>query len=156
MRLQPRAKRGGWAPLLAVSVLIGVLVPGCQSSTPRSCISWADVSDEDGKAASAELVVDAAVLERLGERQMFGIQAAVWDVEVTSVIKGDVTVGARLQVASTPPTCSGGTYPDGDPLDTGEPLRLYLRNTDFGVPATDAGLALITPFDGTGPVAEAS
>lgn len=136
----------------AVAVVVGSLTAGCQQSVTRSCISWADLADEGGMTAAADLVVDAAVRERVGERQMFGIQAAVWQIEVLSVVKGDVEAGALLEVASTPPTCAGQTYPDGDPLDTREPLRLFLRETDFADPATDAGLALITPFHGVGAV----
>ena len=82
---------------------------------------------------------------------MFGTRASVWDVEVVAVVKGELGASDVVQVASTPQTCSGETYPDGDPLGELDGVaRLYLHDSDFAIPGTEAGLALINPFQGIG------
>ena len=96
-------------------------------------------------------MVDATVVEQDGTRSMFGAEANVWSIEVGSVVKGDAEPGERLQVVSTPPTCSGETYPEGDPLDVEGEVRLYLKDAaSFQLPGSGDGWALITPLDGVG------
>ncbi|MEE6272269.1 hypothetical protein V2J56_02775 [Georgenia sp. MJ206] len=120
--------------------------------TSETCVSWAEFPDARARSDASTIVVEAIAHERVGERSMFGAQASVWDVEVTAARKGDVEVGDRLEVASTPVTCSAATYPEGDPLDTDVGLVLYLDDTDFAVEGTERGLALITPLDGVQPL----
>src|SRR5690606_2103926 len=104
----------------------GSVMPGGTAEEGQSCVSWVSFDDDDARSDASEIVVEAVVQGRAGERAMFGAQASVWDVEVTAVRKGDVAAGDHLEVASTPVTCSGATYPDGDPLDTADPLVLFL------------------------------
>lgn len=140
------------ATLLTLAALVGALgLGGCASSGSESCISWAPFDDEHTRSEAADVVIDAVVHDRVAEREMFGIRATVWSVEVTAALKGEVGAGDRLEVASTPVTCADETYPDGDPLDTDGLVRLFLTDSDFGIDATDSGLALITPFDGVRP-----
>lgn len=79
---------------------------------------------------------------------MFGLDAAVHDVEVLQVLKGDVESPAA--VASAPETCTTGVpYPNGDPLDAEEDLLLFLTKQDGESP-----WSTVTPFDGAQPAPE--
>lgn len=121
----------------------------------ESCVSWADFPDDASRTEQATLVVDATVVEQAGARSMFGDEANVWEVEVDAVLTGDVDPGERIEVVSTPPTCSSETYPEGDPLDVEGEVRLYLQDAaSFQIPGSGTGWALITPFDGVGEVPE--
>ena len=73
---------------------------------------------------------------------MFGLDAAVHEVEVLQVFKGEV---AEVElIASTPQTCTkGAPYPSGDPLDDREDLLLFLTE-----PSDDTPWSTLTPFDG--------
>lgn len=125
----------------AAGVLTGLAacVPGSGSET---CVSWASFPDDAARTEQADLVVDATVVEQAGTRSMFG---------VGSVVKGDAEPGERLEVVSTPPTCTGEAYPDGDPLDVEGEVRLYLKDAaSFQLPRSGDGWALITPLDGVG------
>ncbi len=136
--------------VVAAAALVGACVP---TETPQSCISWVSYEDDAARAESADVVVDAVVHGRAGSRPMFGVEAAVWEVETTAVLKGDIEPGEWVEVASTPVTCTpDGTYPRGDPLDVDGPVRLFLHDGEFAVEATESGLALITPSDGVGSV----
>lgn len=140
------------ARTLPVLLTVLVALAGCQAAAAQTCVSWMSYPDDAARARTAHVVVDATVAGKVGERRMFGARATVWSVEVAAVHKGGVEPGERLAVASTPRTCSGGPYPDGDPLAATGQVRLYLRDTDFAVPDTEAGWALITPFDGVRPL----
>lgn len=129
-------------------MLLAACVPGAASET---CVSWASFPDDASRTEQADLVVDATVVEQDGTRSMFGAEANVWSIDVGSVVKGDAEPGERLQVVSTPPTCSGETYPEGDPLDVEGEVRLYLKDAaSFQLPGSGDGWALITPLDGVG------
>src|SRR5690606_26887316 len=142
-----RQRPGTWAALIALLVAAGCGVPAAQGA----CISWAPADDDAARTELADVVVEGRPLERVGERAMFGVTATVWRVEVDRVLKGTAEPGTTIDVAATPRSCeAGGAYPDGDPLDGAGRLRLYLSDSDFGIEGTEAGLALITPFDGVG------
>ncbi len=142
------------SPVLAWSAaLVALLVPAaCGVPAAQGvCISWVSADDDAARTELADVVVEGRPLERVGERAMFGVTATVWSIEVDRVLKGTADLGTAIDVASTPRSCEvGGAYPEGDPLDTAGPLRLYLSDSDFGVEGTEPGLALITPFDGVG------
>ncbi|MCB7135553.1 hypothetical protein [Cellulosimicrobium marinum] len=142
------------AAALAAAALLAPTLGACAAlgatSGTESCVDWVSFDTAADREAAATLVVDATVLRRDGTRPMLGTDAHVWEVEVTDVVHGDATPGDRLAVASTPQTCSDGTYPDGDPLDVDHAVRLYLADGDHAVPGTAEGWSLITPFDGVG------
>ncbi|UEJ82790.1 hypothetical protein Bra3105_00180 [Brachybacterium halotolerans subsp. kimchii] len=76
---------------------------------------------------------------------MYGLDAAVHDVEVLQVFKGDL--GASVAVAATPETCTtGAPYPSGDPLDADDDLLLFLTQ-----PAGRTPWSTVTPLDGVQP-----
>ncbi|MFF2620361.1 hypothetical protein [Oerskovia jenensis] len=152
-----RSPRSVVAPLVVVGaagVLSAVLTACVPGSVSETCVDWVSFPDDAARTDQADLVVDATVIERAGTRSMFGDEANVWSVEVGSVAKGDAEPGGRLEVVSTPPTCSGGaTYPEGDPLDVEGEVRLYLKDAEaFQLPGSGEGWALITPFDGVATV----
>ncbi|WP_413450101.1 hypothetical protein AA0Y32_05460 [Georgenia phoenicis] len=138
------------AGAIALPALLGLLVAGCgEPVTEQACISWVSADDDASRTELADVVVEGRPVERVGERSMFGVDAAVWRVEVDRVFKGAAEPGTSIDVASTPRTCeTGGPYPEGDPLDTTGPVRLYLSDSEAG--GTEPGLALVTPFDGVG------
>lgn len=139
--------------LTAAAALTALAACGASAAggAVHTCVSWADLSSEQARHDAAELVVDATVGDRHGNRTMFGADAHVWEVEVHAVAKGDAEPGEHLLVASTPETCSQSTYPDGDPLENAGTVRLYL-NDSHGIPQEGRGWSLITPFDGVGEV----
>lgn len=76
---------------------------------------------------------------------MFGLDAAVHNVDVLRVLKGDLA--DTEAVASIPETCTDGApYPNGDPLDAEEDLLLFLTKQDGDTP-----WSTVTPFDGAQP-----
>lgn len=149
------ARRGPTTLGLACTV---ALVGGCaqvwafgEEQLTETCISWAVSPDEESRVEVASVVIDGRMLGESGQRQMFGTTATVWDVEVVAVTKGELSAGDVVEVASTPQTCSGGPYPDDDPLGGLDgTARLYLHDSDFAIAGTEDGLALISPFDGIG------
>lgn len=150
-------------PLVRTSAgaLVTLLVPltaACGVPAAQgACISWVTLEDDAARTEAADIVVEGRALERVGERAMFGVDAAVWGVEVERVLKGAAEAGSVIDVASTPRSCEvAGAYPEGDPLDTDDLLRLYLTDSDFEVQDTEGGLALVTPFDGVAPAEEAA
>ncbi|RXR25822.1 hypothetical protein EQW78_11465 [Oerskovia turbata] len=140
--------------VVAAAGVLTVLLAACVAGTgSETCVSWASFADDAARTEQADLVVDATVVEQAGTRSMFGAEANVWSVDVGSVAKGDAEPGERLEVVSTPPTCSSATYPEGDPLDADGEVRLYLKDAEsFHLPGSGDGWALITPLDGVGSV----
>ncbi|MCM3659896.1 hypothetical protein M3148_02625 [Georgenia satyanarayanai] len=142
-----RSPLSAWSAALALLVPAACGVPAAQGA----CISWVPAADDAARTELADVVVEGRPLDKVGERAMFGVTATVWRVEVDRVLKGTAEPGTTIDVAATPRSCeAGGAYPDGDPLDAAGRLRLYLSDSDFGIEGTEAGLALITPFDGVG------
>ncbi len=137
----------------AAALLCGLLVaPTAGCVTAYGCASWVDFEDEESRVAESGLVVDVEVVGRDGTEPMFGADAHAWAAEVRTVVAdddGDVRVGDRLRLVSTPDTCAaGGLYGDGDPLDTTDEVRVYLRQSDTDAEAWE----LLTPFQGVGPL----
>lgn len=150
-RRSPRSVVARTAVAAAAGVLTGLLAACVPGSGSETCVSWASFPDDAARTEQADLVVDATVVEQAGTRSMFGAEANVWSIEVGSVVKGDAEPGERLEVVSTPPTCTGEAYPDGDPLDVAGEVRLYLKDAaSFQLPGSGDGWALITPLDGVG------
>jgi hypothetical protein len=151
-----RSPRPVVAVVLGVALVVAGVVAVATVRLPgavHSCVDWATFPDDASRTEAADLVVDATVVEQTGTRSMFGEKANVWEVEVETVVKGDAAAGDHIEVVSTPPTCSGETYPEGDPLDVDDEVRLYLKDAAFfQLPGSGDGWALITPFDGVGQV----
>lgn len=138
---------------LAVAGIVAVATVRLPGSAVSSCVDWATFPDDAARTEQADLVVDATVVDQAGTRSMFGEKTNVWSIEVGSVVKGEAAPGERIEVASTPLTCSGEAYPEGDPLDVEGEVRLYLKDAGaFQIAGTGDGWALITPLDGMGVV----
>lgn len=93
----------------------------------------------------ADVVVTTASVESSGSADLFGVAANRYEVLVAGAEKGDATPGSTIEVVSTPDSCGADFYPEGDPLDTSDSVRLYLVRDDR------AGLRTLTPFDGVEP-----
>lgn len=139
------------APQLIASVaLVLTAMSGCVSERDRgveaeTCVSWADLSDAQVAFDEADAVIIGRSSASTDVTSMFGLEAAVHDVEVLQVLKGDVV--GTVAVASIPETCTtGAPYPNGDPLDAEEDLLLFLTKQDGETP-----WSTVTPFDGAQP-----
>lgn len=144
MRHVAQRRRGvTFVSCAAVAAAIGAGVTGCGLwPTATSCISWASFSAPQEAFDDAELVVEGNVGPAHTTRDVFGYRAAVHTVAVTSVLKGTAEVGASLDVAATPITCTGDElYPDGDPLDLEGKVVLFLT-------ADGGQWRLLSPFQG--------
>ena len=145
MRRQERARV--WI-VASQALLLCLGTTGCTvfGHGPLSCVDWVAYEDPaEATAAATVVVVTEGPTASAGTTDMLGVSAAVHSVHVDEVLKGsDVRVGEDLEVTSTPETCaSGGTYPDGDPLDASGTLVLFLsRDADTHV------LSLATPAQG--------
>lgn len=106
------------------------------------CVSWSDLSDPQAAFDEADAVIIGRSSPSSALTSMFGVDAAVHEVEVLQVFKGEV---AELElIASTPQTCTtGAPYPSGDPLDDPEDLLMFLTEPSDGTP-----WSTLTPFDG--------
>lgn len=136
--------RSGAALLAAVlvsSTLTSCSVLGLQ---PESCVSWIDVSDPQMAYDEAEAVIIGTSSATGKTANLYGVNAAVHEIEISEVVKGDDLAGEpTVLVVSTPVTCTGGEiYPDGDPLDVEGELIMFLNRPESG-----GAWQLITPFD---------
>lgn len=141
----------GAAAALASAVMLASCSAG-GGGFPRAeaCVSWVDFQTPQDAYDDADVVLVGQSSPADGSVDMFGLAAAVHEIAIGGILKGELPDAGRVQVASTPVTCTGGdTYRDGDPLDTGGDLILFLRE-----PGDDHGDVwhLITPFDGVFPV----
>lgn len=132
---------------LAVAVGLGASIglAGC-GLLPRaqSCVSWVAHETPQEVFDEADFVVTGRVAPAHTTRSVFGYGAAVHEVTVAQVLKGDVDAKEPLEVASTPATCSGDdVYPEGDPLDVEGNVVLFLID-----PEATGEWRLLTPFDG--------
>ena len=137
-------RRVAWVGLAAV-----VLLSGCSQGQPAvgTCVSWADLSDPQDAYDAAEVVVIGTVEPASTTAPMFGVDAAVHDVAVVEVLKGDPPP-REIQVVSTPVTCMGDeVYPDGDPLDVDGDVIIFIATGD-----ADGAWNLISPSDAVLPV----
>ena len=107
--------------LLATSVLSGCV-------TSMSCAGWIFFESPADLAKDARLVV-VGESENTGETvQLMGVQAAVHEIAVEEVLKGELD-GDAIRVASTPDACSaveGTYYPEGDPLAVDGPAEFFI------------------------------
>jgi hypothetical protein len=124
--------------------LTGVLT-GC-SGEPRSysCVDWVWFDTPADAAADAEGVVIGDVVNTAGTVDSYGERANVWNVEVSEWIAGEGP--STIQVLSLPRTCEEGSpYPDGDPLDTGDEVMIFVRAGDGDLYETVTGLQGVIP-----------
>jgi hypothetical protein len=105
-------------------------IPGSASSPvpaggPFACVDWVRFETPQDQYDSAGLVLIGESVSREGETSIYGHMATTHVVEVEEVLKGNPGDG-NLRITSTPPTCTvGGSYPDGDPLDTAERVIIF-------------------------------
>src|SRR5690625_6359814 len=84
-----------------------------------------ELSDDQAVVVVSDAVIIGRSSPASGVTRMFGVDAAVHEVEVLQVFKGEVAAVALI--ASTPETCTtGAPYPSGDPLDAQGDLLLFL------------------------------
>ena len=151
--MKGRQRPQGWG-VAALVLVMCVAMTGCSipggGSVPGdgsvACASWESFeSPADAMAAADVVVVTDGPAASAGTTHMFGVSANVHSVHVADVLKGsDVRAGDDLEVTSTPETCtSGGSYPDGDPLDASGTLVLFLSRH-----ADTHALSTVTPAQG--------
>lgn len=140
--------------LIAIASLAvaATLLSSCSNASPsggEECVSWMDVSDPQVAYDEADAVVLGRSSSTGATTPMHGVDAAVHEVEVEQVVKGELAPGS-VRVASTPTTCTaGGAYPDGDPLGRDGDVIVFLR-----APESGDVWSLITPLDTVLPAPE--
>lgn len=136
--------------IVALGVLGLLAASGCASDPGRgvkaeACVSWADLSDPQAAFDEADAVIIGRSSASTTVTNMYGLDAAVHDVEVLQVLKGDLA--DTEAIAATPETCTtGAPYPSGDPLNADEDLLLFLTQPAGGTP-----WSTVTPLDGAQP-----
>ena len=131
--------------LLALATAAGLVVAGlsgCGSYT-SACVDWVDFVTPADAAADAQYVLVGSVVGSAPNRHLFYLPAPVHRFVVDEVLKGDLSAGDEIEVASVPQTCNGeaGAFPEGDPLETDQRVEIFLFEED-------GEFRLITPFDG--------
>ncbi|WP_284233706.1 hypothetical protein [Arenivirga flava] len=128
----------------AALLLAAPLLSGCTAG--ETCYDWVVYDSVERMHADASLVVAAGRIEPAGTTTWSGVQANRYDVSGSPVLAdGSIQeIGMQVQVLSTPETCSGGTYPDGDPMLGAQQVRLYLSEDEDGT------LRTLTPHQGVG------
>lgn len=105
-------------------------IPGSSSSPvpsggPFACVDWVRFATPQDQYDKAGLVLIGKSVRRAGGTTIYGQEATTHVVEVEQALKGDPGHG-NVRITSTPPTCTaGGSYPDGDPLDTAERVIIF-------------------------------
>lgn len=93
-----------------------------------SCVDFVFFANPQDQYDNAGLVLIGQSVSQDGQTTIYGHQATTHLVEVEQVLKGDPGEG-NLRITSTPETCTaGGSYPDGDPLDTAERVLIFANN----------------------------
>lgn len=128
-----------------LAALLASALTGCANQPVFiSCPSWAGFPTPQDKYDAADLVVATSSSTRDGTAPIFGVDAHSYDVAVDEVLKGD-SGSETVRISSMPETCTGtGEYPDGDPLDTSDPLLIFANKQD-------GEWFTLTPLDGTLP-----
>ena len=106
--------------MLLAAALLGSTLTSCAALTPQAgqCVSWIDVSDPQTAYDEADAVVIGTLAATENTVNLYGVDAAVHELTITEVVKGEPEQARTLRVVSTPVTCTGDDiYPDGDPLD---------------------------------------
>jgi hypothetical protein len=122
--------------------------PACTSlAAGESCFDWVIFDTPADAVEDADVVIRATVAESAGTVELWGTRANAWRLDVEEVLAGSmlgVLAGEELEVVSTPFTCgASGAYPDGDRLDTREPVVVFVEDdTTFDVVRT------LSPYDG--------
>ncbi|WP_143762087.1 hypothetical protein [Isoptericola variabilis] len=107
-----------------------------------TCVDWV-LHATPVEAARDNLAVRATVVGPAGTQRVWGVDGALWELDVAEVLVGTgVEAGERVTVLSTPETCSSATYPSGDPLDVEGEVVVILHDD------AEHGLRTVTPFDG--------
>lgn len=144
-------RRVAWVGLAAVMLLSGCSHGQLATST---CVSWAEMSDPQDAYDAADIVVIGTVEPASVTAPMLGVDAAVHDVAVAEVLKGDPPP-REIQVVSTPVTCMGDeVYPDGDPLDVDGDVIIFIAVGEADEAwnlISPSGAVLPVPADGTMP-----
>jgi hypothetical protein len=104
-------------------------IPDSTSSPAPSggfaCVDWVQFETPQNQYDNADLVLIGKSVSRVGETSIYGHKATTHLVVVEQVLKGNPGQG-NLHIVSTPPTCTvGGSYPEGDPLDTAERVVIF-------------------------------
>lgn len=177
-----RSARQACTAVLALAMAAGLA--GCASAEPVAttdpattepvqppgvaCVDWVHFETPRDAAADAGAVLRGTVVERDGTAQLYGVEANRWLVDVEEVLERPdparsdvepqpelmVSPGERIAVVSTPETCSGSLYPEGDPLDPATGLGdadgtvIFLLSAAGGTGEGGEGFHLITPFQG--------
>jgi hypothetical protein len=112
----------------ATSSIPGSTISPVPSGDPFACIDWVRFATPQDQYDNAGLVLIGKSVSRAAETSIYGHKATTHLVEVEQVLKGDPGQG-NLRITSTPPTCTvGGSYPEGDPLDTAERVIIFASN----------------------------
>lgn len=109
-------------PTISIPGSTSIPVP---SGGPFACVEWVWFATPQDQYDNAGLVLIGKSVSRAGETSIYGHAATTHLVEVEQVLKGNPGEG-DLRITATPPTCTvGGSYPDGDPLDTAERVIIF-------------------------------
>ena len=138
-----------------------------QDPPPVACVDWVSFGTPVEAASDAGAVLRATVVEQDGTAWMYGVESQRWLVDVEEVLERpdppsdrmqappelEVSPGEQIVVVSTPQTCSGDAYPEGDPLDPasglagGDGTMIVLLSAASEEDEVD-GYHLITPYQG--------
>jgi hypothetical protein len=125
--------------------VVGENLPGGPGGGgPVTCVDWV-LHATPAEAARDNLAVRGNVVGPAGTQRVWGVEGALWHVDVEAVLTGEgVEPGERITVLSTPETCSGDgeEYPAGDPLAVEGEVVVILHDD------AESGLRTVTPFDG--------
>lgn len=144
--------RAGLAGVTLAGGLAGLALTGCSvlQVGGGQCVDWVAYDTPSQAAKDAAVVAIVRVQDRSGEADLYGESAHLWSVAVEKVLSGDgIAPGEAVVVASTPETCSGSPYPQGDPLQA-------LANTELVVllhQEPGGRWRTITPWQGAVPPA---
>ncbi|MGO4245860.1 hypothetical protein AB4Y87_01480 [Paenarthrobacter sp. RAF54_2] len=95
------------------------------SGGPFACVDWVRFATPQDQYDKAGLVLIGKSVRRAGGTTIYGQEATTHLVEVEQLLKGNPGHG-NMRITSMPPTCTaGGSYPDGDPLDTAERVIIF-------------------------------
>lgn len=139
--------------VLAASVALAAALPlsacgtaGWGPVTSVACASWAGYETDAERAAASDAVVVVTDVREEGTARIFGFDANAYRARVVVAEKGDIAVGDTIRIGSTPDTCAASPYGEGDPMLSGDPLRVFL--SDDGAAE---GWWTLSPFDGVRP-----
>lgn len=135
-------------PAVALALAgLGACSPVEQAET---CVSWVEFATPADAVRDAEYVVTAQVQGRAGRALRRRRRGLVGADDGPAGHRGEAVGHEDLRVISTPFTCTGGeNYPDGDPLDTDDPVILFLTRDEAG-----EHWRTITPMQGALPASD--